>query len=71
MTAPVVSRFALSPTGFLHIGESARRCSTGFTPIATIIDGLSWLGLDRDRGGVDHYARAERHREIAGSPTPI
>ena len=40
MTAPVVTRFAPSPTGFLHIDRERSTQSA-----VAAIDKLSWLGL--------------------------
>jgi glutamyl-tRNA synthetase len=86
----VVTRFAPSPTGFLHIGGArtalfnwlyARRFGGTFLmriedtdrerstkpAVEAIIDGLNWLGLNRDGEAVSQFARAARHREIAES----
>jgi len=88
MTPPPITRFAPSPTGFLHIGgartalfnwlyarhhsgkmllriEDTDRARSTDAAIASILDGLSWLGLDWDDEPVYQSARADRHREVA------
>ncbi len=88
MPDPVITRFAPSPTGFLHIGgartalfnwlfarhaggkmllriEDTDRERSTDAAIAAILDGLSWLGLDRDGDVIHQFQRAARHREAA------
>src|SRR5450432_4221742 len=60
-STPIVTRFAPSPTGFLHVG-GARSTKEA---IDAIFDGLTWLGIDWDGEPVFQFARAARHREIA------
>ncbi|MEZ5840893.1 MAG: glutamate--tRNA ligase [Hyphomicrobiales bacterium] len=89
MAKTVVTRFAPSPTGFLHIGgartalfnwlyakatggtmllriEDTDRERSTDAAVAAIIDGLTWLGLDWQGEPVSQFARADRHREVAG-----
>jgi len=84
----VITRFAPSPTGFLHIGGARTALfnwlfSTGrggkfllrvedtdhqrSTPeaIASILEGLSWLGLHAEGDIVFQSHRAARHQEVA------
>ncbi len=84
----VRTRFAPSPTGYLHIGGArtalfswayARRHGGKFIlriedtdlerstkeSIQTILDGMSWLGLDHDEGPFYQMQRLERYHQVA------
>ena len=49
----------------LRIEDTDRERSTE-AAVEAIIDGLKWLGLEWDGEAVSQFARAERHREVAG-----
>jgi glutamyl-tRNA synthetase len=51
-------------TFLLRIEDTDRERSTE-AAVQTILDGLSWLGLEPDAEPVFQHARAERHREMA------
>ncbi len=88
-TRPIVTRFAPSPTGALHIGGArtalfnwlyARHTGGKFLlriedtdrerskpeHVAAILDSLKWLELDWDGEPLFQFARADRHRAVAG-----
>jgi len=88
MSDIVVTRFAPSPTGFLHIGggrtalfnwlyarhtggqmllriEDTDRERSTDAATATILDGLTWLGLHWEGEPISQFERAPRHREVA------
>jgi glutamyl-tRNA synthetase len=83
----IITRFAPSPTGNLHIGsartalfnylfakhhngkfllriEDTDRARSTDASLASILSGLSWLGIDHDDEITYQFARAERHREV-------
>src|SRR5574343_1819082 len=57
---PVRTRFAPSPTGFLHIGVARS------TPeaVQAIIDGMNWLELTHDEGPFYQMQRMDRYKEV-------
>ncbi len=84
------TRFAPSPTGYLHIGGVrtalyswlyAKRMGGEFTlriedtdlersteeSVNAILEGMSWLGLDYDRGPIYQTHRFERYKEVIDS----
>ncbi|VAW43899.1 Glutamyl-tRNA synthetase [hydrothermal vent metagenome] len=84
------TRFAPSPTGYLHIGGVrtalyswlyAKRFGGEFTlriedtdlersseeSVNAILEGMSWLGLDYDRGPIYQTHRFERYKEVIDS----
>lgn len=88
MTRPVITRFAPSPTGFLHIGgartalfnwlyakhtggdmllriEDTDRERSTEKAVRSILEGLTWLGLDWSGDAVSQFSRAQRHRQVA------
>src|SRR6266853_1130900 len=76
MTDTVVTRFAPSPTGFLHIAgarggkmllriEDTDRERSTDAAISAILDGLDWLGIKWDGDVIFQFTRASRHREVA------
>lgn len=61
-------------TGFMPAAMAARcRCASKTLtvkgqqkpPIAAILDGLTWLGLNWDGEAISQFERAPRHREVA------
>ena len=90
MIAMIRTRFAPSPTGYLHIGGArtalyawayARKHGGQFIlrvedtdqersseeSVQTILDSMSWLGLDYDEGPIFQMDRLARYQEVAES----
>ena len=86
----VRTRFAPSPTGFLHLGgvrtalfswayakkmngesilriEDTDKLRSSNDAIEAIIDGLTWLGLDFDKGPFYQSERTDRYRSVVES----